>query len=160
MDFIFKDVIDLSGNSLGFISDIILNFNNKKIDGFVITPNNIFKKALNVHIDDVVNFTSVIIVTAVSRGEYLQFEHIKNMNVVDKKGDLIGVVEDMLFDKKEFSIKAVILSIGFINNFISGKKILLVDDLILGDKNLLYRGKNQNLKFFNSAHKLLKREES
>ncbi|WP_369703405.1 PRC-barrel domain-containing protein [Clostridium moutaii] len=160
MDFIFKDVIDLSGNSLGFISDIILNFNNKKIDGFVITPNNIFKKVLNVHINDVVNFTSVIIVTAVSRGEYLQFEHIKNMNVVDKKGDLIGVVEDMLFDKKEFSIKAVILSIGFINNFISGKKILLVDDLILGDKNLLYRGKNPNLKFFNSAHKLLKREES
>ncbi len=160
MDFIFKDVIDLSGKMLGFISDIILDFNGKKIDGFIITPNNIFKKTLNVNIENVVNFTSVIVVTAVSRGKCLQFEDIKNMDVVNERGELIGMVEDILFDREKFSIRALILSTGFINNFIKGKKVLLINDLILGDKNLLYRGKNRNLEFFNSAHKLLKKEKS
>ena len=35
------------------------------------------------------------------------------------------------------------------------KKILLIDDLILGEKNLLYRGESENLRFSNSPYKLL-----
>ncbi|HBC97954.1 MAG TPA: photosystem reaction center subunit H [Clostridium sp.] len=157
-DFIFKDVIDLSGKMLGFISDIVLNFDSKKVAGFVITPNNIFKKTLNVNIEDVINFTSIIVVTDVNKGKYLQFEDIKNMDVLDEKGELMGVVEDVLFDEGKFSIRALVLSTGFINNFIKGRKILLVDNLILGDKNLLYRGKNWKFEFFNLAHGSLKRK--
>ncbi|MCI1994438.1 MAG: PRC-barrel domain-containing protein [Clostridium luticellarii] len=156
MDFIFKGVMNISGKQLGFISDIIVDFNARKINGFVITSNNIFKKPLNVNIKDVVNYTSVMVVTEVNREKYLQFKEIKNMNVVDKSGELIGVVEDILFDREKFSIKAVIISTGFMNNFIKGKKILLIDDLILGDRNLLYRGKNQNIKFFNSVHRFIR----
>jgi uncharacterized protein YrrD len=85
----------------------------------------------------------------------LQFGDIKGMNVVDKKGHLIGIVEDMLFHKKTFLIKALILSVGFISNFIDGKKVLLMDDLILGEKNLLYRGESENLNFSNSPYKFL-----
>ena len=157
-DFIFKDVIDLSGKMLGFISDIVLNLDSKKVAGFVITPNNIFKKTLNVNIEDVINFTSIIVVTDVNKGKYLQFEDIKNMDVLDEKGELMGVVEDVLFDEGKFSIRALVLSTGFINNFIKGRKILLVDNLILGDKNLLYRGKNWKFEFFNLAHGSLKRK--
>ncbi|BAH06267.1 PRC-barrel domain-containing protein [Clostridium kluyveri] len=154
-DFIFKDVVNLSGNLLGFISDIILNFSDKRVQGFVVTPNSLFKKSLNIFLEDVVSFASIVVVTDTNRRKLLQFSNIKGMNVVNKKGYLIGIVEDILFHKSTFSIKALILSVGFINNFIDGKKILLIDDLILGEKNLLYRGESENLKFSNSPYKLL-----
>ncbi|MFL0196474.1 PRC-barrel domain-containing protein [Clostridium sp. WILCCON 0269] len=158
-DFIFMDAVNLSGNLLGFVSDIILNFNNKIVQGFVITPNSLFKKNLNVFLEDVVSFASVIVVTDTNRKKFLQFSDIKGMNVVDKKGHLIGIVEDILFHKNTFLIKALILSTGFISNFIDGKKIVLIDNLILGENNLLYRGESDNLKFFNSPHKLFDLEE-
>jgi len=154
-DFILKDVVNLSGSLLGFISDIILNFSDKIVQGFVVTPNNLFKKSLNVFLEDVVSFASIVVVTDTNRKKLLQFSDIKGMNVVNRNGYLIGIVEDILFDKSTFSIKAIILSIGFINNFIDGKKILLIDDLILGEKNLLYRGESENLRFSNSPYKLL-----
>lgn len=154
-DFIFKDVVNLSGNLLGFISDIILNFNDKRVQGFVVTSNSLFKKSLNIFLEDVVSFSSILVVTSTNRKKLLQFSDIKAMNVVDKKGHLIGIVEDILFHKKTFLIKAIILSVGFINNFIDGKKVLLIDDLILGEKNLLYRGESENLKFSNSPYKFL-----
>jgi len=154
-DFIFKDVVNLSGNLLGFISDIILNFNDKRVQGFVVTPNSLFKKSLNIFLEDVVSFSSILVVTSINRKKSLQFGDIKGMNVVDKKGHLIGIVEDMLFHKKTFLIKALILSVGFISNFIDGKKVLLMDDLILGEKNLLYRGESENLNFSNSPYKFL-----
>lgn len=154
-DFIFKDVVNLSGNLLGFISDIILNFNDKRVQGFVVTPNSLFKKSLNIFLEDVVSFSSILVVTSINRKKLLQFGDIKGMNVVDKKGHLIGIVEDMLFHKKTFLIKALILSVGFISNFIDGKKVLLMDDLILGEKNLLYRGESENLNFSNSPYKFL-----
>jgi len=153
-DFIFMDAVDLSGNLLGFISDIFLDFNKKQVKGFVITPNNIFKKSLNVFMKDIVSLTSVIVITNANKDKYFQFNDIKRMNVVDEKGCLIGMVEDILFDEENFCIKAVILSTGFINNFIKGKKIVLIDDLTLGEENLFYRGKKENLKFFNSPHVL------
>ena len=154
-DFIFKDVVNLSGNLLGFISDIILNFNDKRVQGFVVTPNSLFKKSLNIFLEDVESFSSILVVTSINRKKSLQFGDIKGMNVVDKKGHLIGIVEDMLFHKKTFLIKALILSVGFISNFIDGKKVLLMDDLILGEKNLLYRGESENLNFSNSPYKFL-----
>ncbi|WP_406542287.1 PRC-barrel domain-containing protein [Clostridium ljungdahlii] len=100
------------------------------------------------------SLTSVIVVTNVNKDKYFQFNDVKRMNVVDEKGCLIGMVEDILFDEESFCIKAVILSTGFINNFIKGKKILLIDDLTLGEDNVFYRGKKENLKFFNSPHAL------
>lgn len=113
-DFIFKDVVNLSGNLLGFISDIILNFSDKRVQGFVVTPNSLFKKSLNIFLEDVVSFASIVVVTDTNRRKLLQFSNIKGMNVVNKKGYLIGIVEDILFHKSTFSIKALILSVGFI----------------------------------------------
>ena len=153
-DFIFMDAVNLSGNLLGFVSDIFLDFNKKQVKGFVITPNSIFKKNLNVFMKDIVSLTSVIVVTNTNKDKYFQFNDVKRMNVVDERGCLIGMVEDILFDEENFCIKAVILSTGFINNFIKGKKIVLIDDLTLGEENLFYRGKKENLKFFNSPHVL------
>ncbi len=151
-DFIFMDAVNLSGNLLGFVSDIFLDFNKKQVKGFVITPNSIFKKNLNVFMKDIVSLTSVIVVTNTNKDKYFQFNDVKRMNVVDERGCLIGMVEDILFDEESSYIKAVILSTGFINNFINGKKILLMDDLTLGENNLFYRGKKENLKFFTSPH--------
>lgn len=153
-DFIFMDVVNLSGKLLGFVSDIFLDFNKKQVNGFVITSNSIFKKNLSVFMKDIVSVTSVMVVTNANKNKYFQFNSIKRMNVVDERGCLMGMVEDIFFDKECFYIKGLILSTGFINNFINGKKILLIDDLILGERNLFYRGKKENLKFFNFPHML------
>lgn len=153
-DFILMDAISVNGKKLGFVSDLIINFNEKKVIGFNITPKGLFKRNLNVFMKDVLSFTKVMVITKTNRDKFLQFNHIKGMDVIDKKGSILGMVEDILFDKEKFFIKALVLSTGLINNFINGKKILLINDLVLGDENLLYRGKNENLIFSNLPNKL------
>ena len=84
----------------------------------------------------------------------MQFNDIKGMDVRDKKGSIIGMVEDILFDEEYFFMSAVIVSTGFITNFISGKKIVLINDLVLGEENILYNWKNEHLNFSSVPHKL------
>jgi uncharacterized protein YrrD len=74
--------------------------------------------------------------------------------VRDKKGSIVGMVEDVLFKEETFSIKAIIVSTGFLTNFISGKKIVLINELVLGEENILYNGENEHLSFSSIPHKL------
>lgn len=153
-DFILMDVIDVNGKRLGYINDLLIDFSKRKVTGFNISSSSFLKKDLNVMINDVVSYNYAMVITEAIKGVFLQFKDIKCMDVRDKKGNIIGMVEDILFDEENFSISAVIISTGFITNFISGKKVVLINDLILGEENILYNWKNEHLNFLSIPHKL------
>lgn len=153
-DFTLMDVISVNGKKLGFINDILIDFNKKKVVGFSISSTSLLKKNLKVMAQDIVSFNSVMVITETFKGEFLQFKDIRGMDVKDRRGNIIGMIEDILFDEDSFIIGAVIISTGFITNFILGKKIILINDLVLGEKNILYNERNANLNFISLPHKL------
>lgn len=153
-DFILMDVIDVNGKRLGYINDLLINFNKRKVIGFNISTSSFFKKNLNVMNENIVSYNSAMVITEAVKGAFLHLKDIKGMDVRDKKGSIIGMVEDILFDENSFSIKALVISTGFITNFISGKKIILINELVLGEENLLYNWQNEHLNFTSIPHKL------
>lgn len=158
-DFTLMDVIDVNGKRLGYINDLLIDFNKRKVIGFNISSSGFFKKDLNVMIEDVVSYNSSMVIAETNKEVFLQLKDIKGMDVRDKKGNIIGMLEDILFDEGSFSISAAIISTGFITNFISGKKIILINDLVLGEENLLYNWKNKHLSFTSVPHKLFMKDD-
>lgn len=153
------DVIDVNGKRLGYINDLLIDFNKRKVIGFNISTSSFFKKDLNVMNENIVSYNSAMVITEAVKGMFLQFKNIKGMDARDKKGTIVGMVEDILFEEENFSIKALIISTGFITNFISGKKIVLINQLVLGEENLLYNWQNEHLNFSSIPHKLFMEED-
>ncbi|HID0852854.1 TPA: PRC-barrel domain-containing protein, partial [Clostridium botulinum] len=88
------------------------------------------------------------VVKKLERGKYLSFNDIKHLEVIDIEGVLMGVIEDIIINEGNFRIVAIIISMGFLNNFIKGKKIISPNEIILGERNLLYFNyRSRNLDF-------------
>jgi len=153
-DFMLMDVINIERKRIGFIKDILINFNDGRLLGFCISPFKIFNKNLFVQIQDVITFNSSIVVKDTSIRKGLRISEIRGMDVVDINGDLLGMVEDFIFDKRDFRITGMVVSTGFIRNLVHGKKVFLIKELILGEKNILYISKNSKISFLTIPHEL------
>ncbi|MBP2031560.1 uncharacterized protein YrrD [Clostridium algifaecis] len=138
-DFIFKEVIDLNGKNIGFVGDLVIDFNLKLIKGFNVISNSILKKDTNIYKNDILSLNPVVISDKFSKDEALKFHDIRIMDVVDKNQNVIGKIEDVIFYENSFYIKAFIISSGLLYDMLYGRKILSAKKLILGDKNILYR---------------------
>lgn len=154
-DFILMDVIDIGGKKIGFIRDILINFNKGFVLGFNISPSKMFKKDLNVLKEDVLAFNNNMIVKNTSEEEFLKLSDFKSMDVIDIKGNILGLMEDIIFDINNFKIKGLVISTGFIHNLIHGKKVFLINDLILGEKNILYYADAKKICFTTIPHEIL-----
>lgn len=154
-DFVLMDAIDINGKKVGFIRDVLVNFNRGFVVGFSITPSQIFKKGLSVLKEDILTFHYNMIVKKTSEEELLRLSNFKGMDVLDHKGNVLGMVEDIIFDINNFKIKGLVVSTGFIHNLIHGKKIFLIKDLILGDKSILYFGDARKICFTTIPHELM-----
>lgn len=154
------DVVDLKGKKLGFISDLLIDFHSKRILGFNISSNNWFNTNINVMAEDIIGFNSVMIVVKSTKGKFLNFKDVKGIDILDRGGNIIGIVDDIIFDREKFNIRALVVSEGVITNFISGKKVILIKDLILGDESIFFNRKNQNINLFSLPHPLFKEDDS
>lgn len=155
-DFVLMDAIDINGKKVGFIRDVLVNFNKGFVIGFSITPSRMFKRCLSVLREDILTFHYNMIVKKTGEEELLKLSDFKGMDVIDYKGHVLGMVEDIIFDINNFKIKGIVVSTGFIRNLIHGKKIFLIKDLILGDKSILYFGDSKRICFTTIPHELLK----
>lgn len=153
-DFILKDIIGMNGNKLGYVKDIVINFYGSSVEGFLISKNSILNKKLCVLKKDIVSYDkSLIVEKSVSCG-YLTLDSIKNMDVKDKNENILGTIDDIIFEKFSFKIRAYILSLGLIRNIYMGKRILLSDELILGENCLFYLNNSKNIRFLSLPHKI------
>lgn len=159
-DFLFMNVSNVRGKSMGFVKDLAVNFHVGGVIGFLISSYSLFQSSLYVFKEDIISFNKHMIANSQHKGKYLNFEDIRGMNVIDIRGNMIGMVEDIIFNEDTFVIQGVIVCTGYATNFLHGKKILLPKDLLLGDNHILYHGKSYNIDFINLPSKLFREEDA
>ncbi|MPQ32019.1 photosystem reaction center subunit H [Clostridium estertheticum] len=137
-DFIFMNVVSVDGKKIGFIKDLLIDFNKGKVIGFLISPYNFFQKNLSVLKEDIIYFNKDMVVKKVEKSTHLCLHSFISMDVIDICKNVLGMVEDITFTGNNFIIKGVIVSSGFITNLLRGKRIILINELILGEENILY----------------------
>lgn len=143
-DFQYMDVFDIKGKRIGFVKDIVLDFHKGNMLGFYVNSYKIFNKNNNVLLKDIVYINKNIVIKRISKGKFLRFKDIKHMDVIDLENNILGILDDLIIDEKTFKITGIIVSTGLLNNFIQGKKIIALDNVILGEENLLYLSNPNN----------------
>jgi len=151
-DFIFMDVVSVEGKKIGFIRDLLIDFSKGKVIGFVISPYKFFYKNVNVKKEDIIYFNKHMVVKKVDDIKHLCLHSFINMDVIDKSRNVFGMVEDITFTCDTFEIKGVIVSSGFIMNLLRGKRIMLINELILGEENILYIPSRDKYRFKSMPH--------
>lgn len=142
-NFIAMKVLDNGGKSLGNIGDIALNFEEDVVEGFSIDGSTLFHgKRRIAYTKDIIYYGENMVVSKLNEAKSLTFNEIKSMEVIDICGNIIGVVEDFIFDD-QFKIKGIMICPGILKKFYEGKRILLTDEVIFGEKQVLFHGRNK-----------------
>ncbi|MEW9096166.1 MAG: PRC-barrel domain-containing protein [Clostridiaceae bacterium] len=154
-DFLFMDVFDIKGKNIGCIKDLLIDFNKGEVIGFSIISYKIFQSSQYVLKEDIISFNKYMVVSKCRKGSLTQLSHIRLMDVIDLNGNIIGTLEDLILEGKNFIINGVVLWTGYLTSLIYGKKVLLVKDMLLGDDSILYFGNKDTLSFSNIPNTLL-----
>lgn len=158
-EFMLMNVEDSKGKKIGVIKDLLLNFKDLRLTGFVLSTYSIFKKDEIVSAKDIIAFNEFMIVNKLGSREGVPLSKIKNLDVIDICGTTIGVVEDFLFCVETFRIKALVVSTGMIKNLFYGKRVILPTDFIIGDESVIYYPKNKNISMISKIHTIGKEDE-
>ena len=153
-DFKMMDVYYASGRYAGFINDILVDLSQNSVVGFSAVCSSFMVKTVNIFFSDIICYSCNMIISKTSKTDLLKLSSIKNMDITDRDGNMIGVLEDILFDEESFKIKGAVVSSGYIYNFLKGKKVVLINDLLIGDKNILFLGNTEKIEFLSRPHKL------
>ena len=152
-DFYLMKVYDSKNKYIGVVEDVSIDFNKGIIEGFTISPASIIKKHTFVSSDAIVSIDKVMRIKETSKFKGLKFKEIKFIDIINANNKLIGVLEDLIIDKEEFSIKGLIISSGIFDKMFKGKEIITLKHCILGDDYILYNG-NERIKLKTLPHNL------
>lgn len=142
-DFYLLKVYDIRGKYLGLIDDVYIDFNNGIIKGFLISNYLLFSKRNFIKVDDIILIEDVMIIRELNKKEGIPFKSIKDIDVKDKNNIIKGVLEDLIIEEKDLSIKGLVISSGIFDRIIKGKEILLLKECILGEDFVLYYGSDE-----------------
>ncbi len=152
-DFEYMKVVDPSGKSLGSVKDLLIDFHNSELKGVQISSMSLFSRSQQVQVKDIISINKVMIVNGISKGDFLSFKILKDMEVYNGRGELLGVIEDLLIDKRTFSVNGIIISSGLIHKLIYGKSIILPKSCILAEDFLIHIGDERRIKLLSLPHK-------
>jgi len=152
-DFYFKKVYDIKGKKIGIIEDLYIDFYLGKVVGFKVSNSMLFSKKNYVDMQDIIDIGEDVIINSIRKGEGLTFKEIKYMEIIDTLSNIKGVLEDIVIDIQDYSIKAIVISSGLIDKMIKGKQIILLNRCILGEKYILYTG-NEGVLFKSLPHNM------
>lgn len=152
-DFFFKKVYNIKGKKIGIIEDLYIDFHAGKILGFKVSNSSLFSKNNYVDMEDVIDIGEDMIINIIKSGSGLTFKEIKYMEVIDTLGNVKGVLEDLIIDIKDYSIKAIVMTSGLVDKMIKGKQIILLSKCILGENYVLYNG-NEGILFKSMPHNM------
>lgn len=157
-DFYIKNIFDTKGKKIGIVEDLYLDFFQEKIMGIKVASHKLFSKKNYIPMDMVIEIGKEIIVLGIEQYDGLEFKKIRNMEVINTLGETEGVLEDIIIDARDYSIKGIIVSSGIIDRLINGKQVLLIKECILGEKYILHYGKSK-IKLKTMPHRLEKQYE-
>ena len=152
-DFYFKKVYNIKGKKIGIIEDLYIDFYLGKVVGFKVSNSMLFSKKNYVDMQDIIDIGEDVIINSIRKGEGLTFKEIKYMEIIDTLSNIKGVLEDIVIDIQDYSIKAIVISSGLIDKMIKGKQIILLNRCILGEKYILYTG-NEGVLFKSLPHNM------
>lgn len=137
-DLLGLKVFNKEGKSLGSVCDLSLDYFNSKVRGFLVSKK-IFSKRNYVDLNNIISLSNTVMTKELYAHRGLKFSEIKNLKVLNKEGQLLGILDDLLIDC-DFSIKGIIIVEGFFEKFKNGKKIISIKESILGEKTILFLG--------------------
>ena len=152
-DFYFKKVYNINGKKIGIIEDLYIDFYQGKVVGFKVSNSILFSKKNYLDMQDIIDIGEDVIVNSIRQGEGLTFKEIKYMEVIDTLSNIKGVLEDIIIDIQDYSIKAIVISSGLIDKMIKGKQIIILNRCILGEEYILYTG-NEGVSFKSMPHNM------
>ena len=152
-DFYFKKVYNIKGKKIGIIEDLYIDFYQGKVVGFKVSNSILFSKKNYLDMQDIIDIGEDVIVSSIRQGEGLTFKEIKYMEVIDTLSNIKGVLEDIIIDIQDYSIKAIVISSGLIDKMIKGKQIIILNRCILGEEYILYTG-NEGISFKSMPHNM------
>lgn len=141
-DLLGKKVLSKYGKLLGVVDDLIININDRRVEGIKVKEKGVLNKKFYVMDDDILYIGLNVIIKDKRKGIYFTFKDMKLMEVYNLNGDIIGIVEDINFSFSDFTLNSIIISEGFLKNYSKGKRIILLKDIIVGDDNIIYIQKN------------------
>ncbi|RXM72672.1 PRC-barrel domain-containing protein [Clostridium tetani] len=156
-DFLLMEVYNEKDKRIGFIKDMIIQLEEEKILGFVIISYNLFKGYSHILKEDIISFKENMRVRKESKGEEIHFNSIKSKHVIDEEENILGFIEDIVFTE-DFKVNGVIISTGYISNFLYGKKVVLPKDLIVSEENIIYKNRKDKINFVNLPNNIIKKE--
>lgn len=139
-DFYLLKVYNLEGKYLGIIDDIYIDFYNGIIKGFAISNYLLFSKKNFIKVEDIISIEDVMLIKELNKKEGISFKEIKDIDIKDINNNIRGILEDLIIEEKDLSIKGLIISSGIFDRIIKGKEILLLKECILGEKFIFYFG--------------------
>ena len=151
------EVYNEEGKRIGFIKDLLVKLDEGKVLGFVLTSYNLFKGCSHVLKKDIISFQESMKVKKEYRGEETNFNNIRSKYVIDETGNILGFIEDIIFTE-DFIINGVVISTGYISNFLYGKKIVLPKDLKVLEDKIVYKNRKSKIKFTNLPNDIVKEE--
>lgn len=152
-DFYLMKVYDVNGKCLGVINDLSIDFNGGKIKGFCVSTFSLMKKKNYIAVEDIISFEDVLIVKRLIPFAGLKFKEIKYMDIINRSNIMKGVLEDLIIDKKDYSIHGFIISSGIFDRMFKGKEIILLKSCILCESYILYIGED-GVRFKTLPHNL------
>ena len=84
-----------------------------------------------------------MIIKELSIKKGISFKEIKDIDVRDRNNTILGILEDLIIEKRDYSIKGLIISSGIFDRIFKGKDILLHKECILGEDFILYYGNTE-----------------
>ena len=129
-DLIGLKVFDSNGKKVGVVCDLAIDYFNGKVMGFIITKK-LFSKRDYVDLTNVISLSDTIMTEGVHVHRGLKFSEIKNFDLINKDGHMIGII---------------VVS-GLIDKFKNGKRVIQLKETILGEESILFFGnKNINMR--------------
>lgn len=154
-DFSSVKILNEQGKRIGVAMDIYIDITRGKVIGIKVANYSIRNRRSFVRVEDIISFKKNIIVKKLDEGSFLKFFDIKDMEVIDKEGNIKGNVLDILIDEVTFEIKGIIVSPGIIDKILIGKEVFLTNKLLLKDDYILYTG-GTKVAFKNIPHQDVK----
>lgn len=149
-NFMSMEIYNLKGKKNGVVCDISLDFREMSICGFHVESSIPFKNKAFISKNDVVYYSDDLIAKKFTKVFGIAYSSIENMDIYNLEGEILGIVNDIIVDE-DLKLIAVIISSGFLKDIFDGRRILLVKDLIVGDENIVYHGR-EKIQFKNLAH--------
>lgn len=156
-NYYLMDVRLENGKKIGFIEDLLVDFEKRVVSGFAISPLSSFRRRVCVYTEDIVSSEDVLTIKKVQKYSEKEFKYYKNTNVFDCENKFIGMLEDVIFDET-YKIKSYVLSGGIIRNIFHGKNIIIPEYLTLEKKRMTYDVDINEISFLSVPHRIFIKE--